>query len=230
MCTVTYVPIGDGVIVTSNRDEQPGRSAQAPAWHIYNNKKIAFPKEPRAGGSWFVADGAGNLAVLMNGGFEKHEWKPPYRKSRGLVLLDFFSDDDPAKHWQNTCLDGIEPFTIVWFWQKNLYRLVWDGEEKHFEPLNPADAYIWSSAPLYGAGQRMNRAKLFADFTAESPPAPDDLMRFHTRTGDEQDEGFVIERGFLRTVSITQAVIGPSEILVTHHDLVGGASYQFKAR
>ena len=63
-------------------------NAAAPDFHILPNKKIIFPKDAKAGGTWFAAADTGVIAVLLNGAFKKHIAQPPYRKSRGLILLE----------------------------------------------------------------------------------------------------------------------------------------------
>ena len=229
MCTVTFVPLPDGAVITSNRDEQPGRAASAPRFHDHNGRSIAFPKEPKAGGTWFAADADGNAIVLLNGAFEKHVWNPPYKKSRGLVLLDLFTDEDPAEHWDHVDLEGVEPFTIILFYNKTLVKLVWDGLAKHQITLNPGDAYIWSSSPLYGQVQRDERAQYFAGFVSQPVDAPM-MLEFHQGKSVAGREGFIIDRGFLRTVSITQWVLQNAQTAFTHIDLIAGEKHNFKIR
>ncbi len=230
MCTVTFIPTSQGTVITSNRDEQPGRSASAPTWRDYKGRRVVFPQEPKAGGTWFVLDEAENIAVLMNGGFEKHEWNPPYRMSRGIVLLDFFTADAPILRWETADLDGVEPFTIIFHSDGNLFRLVWDGQDRHRLEIDPREAHIWSSSPLYPPDQRDWRMSFFANFIAREPATPEAILEFHQQGGNNDREGFVIDRGFLRTVSITQAVIGQPEITVRHLDLVRAEVHQFQAR
>ena len=111
MCTVSFVRSGDKTIITSNRDEEVLRPAIAPKNYLINNKKIIFPKDPRAGGTWYAVDAQANVLVLLNGAAEKHLWNPPYRKSRGLIVLDLMGSDSPLQTWQTIDLDNIEPFT-----------------------------------------------------------------------------------------------------------------------
>jgi hypothetical protein len=44
-------------------------------------KNLIFPKDPKAGGTWFVANADGVILVLLNGADEKHEVQFPYRKA-----------------------------------------------------------------------------------------------------------------------------------------------------
>ena len=66
MCTVSFVYTHDKVIITSNRDEQVIRpSAIPPKNHTLNGKNIIYPKDPKAGGTWFVVDENGTVLVLL---------------------------------------------------------------------------------------------------------------------------------------------------------------------
>ena len=92
MCTVSFIFTDGKVILTSNRDEKILRpTAIAPKKYSINNKNIFFPKDAKAGGTWYAVTDEANVAVLLNGAAEKHQLKPSYRKSRGLILLDIIS-------------------------------------------------------------------------------------------------------------------------------------------
>ncbi|MFM6926077.1 MAG: NRDE family protein, partial [Ferruginibacter sp.] len=67
MCTVSFVRANDSVIITSNRDEHVLReNAAAPASHFVYGKKLVFPQDARAGGTWFAVADNGAVAVLLN--------------------------------------------------------------------------------------------------------------------------------------------------------------------
>ena len=63
-------------------------------------EKIIFPKDPKAGGTWYAIDEFGTILVLLNGADEKHKVQLPYRKSRGLIVLDIISSGSPKDFWQ----------------------------------------------------------------------------------------------------------------------------------
>ena len=100
MCTVTYIPTPEGCIVTSNRDEKITRErALSPQEYLIEGKKIIFPKDPKAGGTW-VANNETKIIVLLNGAQEKHIPKPNYRKGRGLVVLDLMTAENTFDYWE----------------------------------------------------------------------------------------------------------------------------------
>ena len=162
MCTVSFISSGGRTIITSNRDENEQRpKASAPVFEIRNNKKMIFPKDSKAGGTWFAAADNGVVAVLLNGAFVKHAPAPAYRKSRGLVLLEIIGSDDPLDFCKKTDLQDIEPFTLVLYQQGTLHELRWDGRQRHELMLDPQDHYIWSSATLYSPEIIRHRKDLF---------------------------------------------------------------------
>lgn len=73
MCTVSYIYSNGTSIITSNRDEKVVRpSALPPQEYEWKDKKIVYPKDPQAGGTWYVVSKDGTLIVLLNGAEEKH--------------------------------------------------------------------------------------------------------------------------------------------------------------
>lgn len=223
MCTVSFISLKDRTIITSNRDENVQRGkASAPAFEILNNKKIIFPKDTKAGGTWFAASGNGTVAVLLNGAFVKHVPVPPYRKSRGLVLLEIIGSDDPFEFYKKLHLQDIEPFTLVLYQQGMLYELRWDGQHKHELQLNNSGNYIWSSATLYSNEVIRHRKDLFERFLNEAGIiSAERIHQFHSNNHEDEENGFVINRQTgMRTFSITQAVLEPGSIRFLHRDLL----------
>src|ERR1700676_2677089 len=127
MCTVTFIPSGNNFFFTSSRDEQTGRPlAVFPKVYEINGYRILFPKDQQAGGSWVTVNELGSTAVLLNGAIKSHQPEPPYRKSRGLVLLDLISKSSPADAFEEEDFNGIEPFSVILYDNKNLYSGKWD--------------------------------------------------------------------------------------------------------
>ena len=227
MCTVTFIPQGEYIIITSNRDERTSRpTAFAPSEEIRNGKKIFFPKDPQAGGTWFVAVEDGSVAVLLNGGFVAHIPQGNYRLSRGIVLLDIVTSEDPHAALSSYSLIDIEPFTILLFVSAQLYELIWDGVERYIKELASDQPHIYSSATLYSSTVIAERQKWFADFMAIlGVKDPADVRKFHATAGHGDDKnGLIINRdNSTKTFSITQAVISADAIDFYHHDLLTGA-------
>ena len=224
MCTVSFVTTNDKIIITSNRDEKTVRpSAIPPNNYIVNGKNLIFPKDPKAGGTWFVTNAEGTILVLLNGADEKHIVQLPYRKSRGLIVLDLISSLSPKDFWIEIDLDNIEPFTLVLFQNNALFQLRWNGKEKERITLDIHQNHIWSSSTLYPLAIREKRANWFHAFMNQNPEITESKMHdFHryTETGNDEN-GLVINRNNeLKTLSITQAVIEKNKVAILHYDLI----------
>lgn len=207
MCTVTIFPKGkDGFILTSNRDEAPNRVSLAPEFYSLEGTQVLFPKD-KMGGTWIGVSENKRTVCLLNGGFVKHERQTTYRTSRGVVANDFMISKDIVATVENYNLDNIEPFTIIiadWNTKLKFYELVWDGVHKHFIEL-PLDSRIWSSSTLYSESMRSERQQWFENFEARNNANADALLKFHnTKDIDNLDYGVVMDRGVVKTTSITQ--------------------------
>ena len=224
MCTVSFVATNDKIIITSNRDEKTVRpSAIPPKNYIVNGKNLIFPKDPKAGGTWFVTNADGVILVLLNGADEKHEVKLPYRKSRGLIVLEMISSFSPKDFWSEIDLENIEPFTLVLFQNNALFQLRWNGKEKETTPLDSSKNHIWSSSTLYSSAIREKRLSWFRTFMNTNPEISESKMHdFHRYTEQENDEnGLVINRNNeMKTLSITQSVIEKNKVAILHYDLI----------
>ena len=227
MCTISFIPKpNQGFILTSNRDESPGRDTFPPQLYVEEGVELLYPKDAVAGGTWIGASERKRIVCLMNGGFVPHKRKPSYGKSRGVVVKDFLIAEDFKLYLKDYDFSQIEPFTaIIIEWEKELQlsTVVWDGTQLHFlkEPLRPK---IWSSSPLYPEKLKTKREDWFLDFLSNNPDASaNDLLTFH-KTGGEGDlnSDLVIDRGFVRTKSITQIVKSKEVVEMYYEDLESG--------
>ena len=222
MCTVTYIPTPEGCIITSNRDEKITRErALSPQEYVIDGKKIIFPKDPKAGGTW-VAHSETKIIVLLNGAREKHISKPHYRKSRGLIVLDLMAAENPLDYWKTIDLTNIEPFTIVLFENNKLTQLQWNEVEKSTTEFDAKQFHIWSSSTLYSKEIREQRKKWFQDFIkVKTNLTPEEILHFHQFTELENKEfGLQINRNdVLKTISITQCKVTSNKIKMEYLDL-----------
>src|SRR5450432_2570031 len=186
MCTVTFIPTGNNFFFTSSRDEQSGRPlASFPKVYEINGHRILFPKDPQAGGTWITVNENGSTAVLLNGAIKAHQHEAPYRKSRGLVLLELISNASPVDAFEETDFNGIEPFTVILFENKNIYFGKWDGRMKWQESLNSNKPHIWSSITLYDPEAIRKRESWFNEWLGQNVyPGTLDIIHFHQKGGD----------------------------------------------
>ena len=225
MCTVVFIPIGDQYYFASLRDESPIRpKAKTPELTREGDTDILSPKDARAGGTWIGVSSYGNLIVLLNGGFEKHEQAGTYLKSRGLIVSELLTTLSPVSRWSVMDMQGIEPCTLVVWSEGDFVQLVWDGERKHRLVLSRHQANIWSSATLYDGKARKMRKDFFSNWTQESSPvSPSSLFVFFNSIADREN-GFLIDReGIVKTLSFTFVELRTdSSAKMKYHDLVDG--------
>jgi len=224
MCTVSFFPKPDGdFILTSNRDESPNRTTILPEMYSVEGVNLLFPKDEKAGGTWIGVSDKKRLICLLNGGFEAHIPKQKYRLSRGVIVTKLLTSDDVIFEIENFNFDDIEPFTIILVDYKEklqLYELVWDGNTKHFseKPMKPI---IWSSSLLYSKEIKRKREQWFEDFlTKSNNPSEAEILNFHKLAGEGNNKtNLVMNRGFVRTKSITRIKKEKNQVEMNYEDL-----------
>jgi uncharacterized protein with NRDE domain len=237
MCTVTYIPPSSrhGFILTSNRDERDFRPTLPPATYLHNNKRLGYPKDERAGGSWIAVNGNGRISCLLNGAYLAHKKQDFHTMSRGMVLLELVSSDIPVKEFFLTkVLENVEPFTIVTVdgdgGSNSFNEFVWDGINKYVSELDKDVPRIWSSITLYNEEQRMLRKDWFNRFHMSSgnDMSPAKVLSFHTgmHTPDESVNVVMNRAGGMKTVSITQITSEKGKIIMLYADLLNNSNHQ----
>ncbi|GAA4415755.1 NRDE family protein [Nibrella viscosa] len=210
MCTVTYLPLSDnGFMLTSSRDEQVSRpSAASPRTERIGGREVCFPQDPQGRGTWIAASGRSTLC-LLNGAFRAHVPQPPYRHSRGLVVLDFFQYTSLYEFLEDYAFTGIEPFTLLVVEAGLLVELRWDGARLHYTEPDPAQAHIWSSATLYSADVVARREAWFrAWLQTRTTYSLGAIRNFHKTAGagDPENGLFMNRDNRIRTVSLTSVL------------------------
>lgn len=226
MCTVTFLPVGkDAFIFTSNRDESKIRPTQIPVLENFGSYQLLFPKDAVAGGTWICISNLNRLACLMNGAFERHEWNPPYRMSRGIVLLDLFKENSVTDFLENYDLNGVEPFTMIIIDSGQMTELRWDNVKKHIKPLETDKPQIWSSASLYPKPVREKREQWFKKWLAgRTAFEQKDILDFHHHGGEGDKENDILMNRYnmVQTISVTSIVKNAQSASMYYHDLVAG--------
>lgn len=224
MCTVSFICTGNKTILTSNRDEQTSRPrAYEPKEEIINDYKIVYPKDPKAGGTWFAVKENGMAAVLLNGAFNKYIPDKKHTVSRGLAMLRIISSTDPISQMSEIDLGRVAPFTLIYFDTSNLIEFRWDGNDKYTKELDTESNYIWSSVTLYDEHIVKKRETLFTKYLNETRHDQIDensIIDFHLDNDNDFENGFIINRNDqVKTFSITQAVFEDKETVLNHIDL-----------
>lgn len=221
MCTVTFLPKGEnGFVLTSNRDEAPGRTSLIPDFYTTEGAKLLFPKDEMSGGTWIGISEKSRVVCVLNGGFVPHKRQSNYRLSRGIVAKDFMVSDAIETTIHDYNFFGIEPFTMViadWNASLRLLELVWDGHQKHLKELT-LQPRIWSSSTLYSESMKQERNQWFESFKDRNELNASSLLEFHETAGaGNEDYGVIMDRGFVKTTSITQVVKQEGEGIMEMH-------------
>jgi uncharacterized protein with NRDE domain len=211
MCVLTYLPLDDGgFILTHNRDESTARAkAITPRQYWLNGQSVIYPKDPKAGGTW-IATSSHFTLCLLNGAFEKHEASPPYRQSRGWIILDFLTFRNLSDFIGNYQFTGIEPFTLIIIDQLNEFQLTelrWDGQDVYVDSKDDRKPYIWSSATLYDSSVRQSRERWFENWVEQNPDfEAEKILEFHHTggNGDIENDLKMNRNGELLTQCIAQ--------------------------
>lgn len=225
MCTVSYLPQKNGSFVfTSNRDESVCRKTISPKVYLSDEVRMLMPKDEVAGGTWIGVSDKNRLVCLLNGGFEKHTRKTSYKHSRGKVVNDFLKIDAFQLLLSEYDLKGVEPFTLIILdWSDVLvaYELVWDEYEKHISELDVSQPKIWSSATLYTQEMKQIRNQWFLNYFASKDYSKENALDFHKNFGvGDKDVDLQIDRGSLKTVSVTNVVKDSSGVNMIYEDLL----------
>jgi uncharacterized protein with NRDE domain len=225
MCTVSFYNNKEQIIITSNRDESINRPLALPPTKItFNHSTIYCPVDPQHNGTWFAVNQNNSVFVLLNGAEKKHFHNPPYKKSRGLVLLEIADSINYLDKWHSIDLGQIENFTIVAFFKGKLAQLRWDGSKKSHLFLDENKSHIWSSSTLYDEHTIKKRKEWFDDFlvSKNNEVTSDDIIDFHINTKKEDtDNGLIIKRKNNKlTKNITQTILHPFHFYIQHWDLI----------
>jgi hypothetical protein len=167
----------------------------------------------------------------LNGAFVKHIPKPPYRRSRGLVLLDFFDFISLELFIQLYDFNGIEPFTLLVFSEpKVITEFRWDGNEIAHKNLDGNLPQIWSSSTLYDFEIRQKREqsfKLLVENKEDINVA--DLLQFHHFIGDTSQETSIkmeLNANGVQTISVSCIESTDAVFNFYYHDLIKDMTHQ----
>jgi len=223
MCTVTFIPQPNGYILTSNRDESALRSPQNITRLHRNGQELLFPRDKGAGGTWITLSSTNRLVCLLNGAFERHQRQLPYRKSRGIMVLEYFDYPNAREFFKSYNFDNIEPFTMIIYDDGQLFDFRWDGEQQHLLSLDVQEKHIWSSTTLYEKSVKEKRKKWFAEWIeGRTDFSRTAILELHKKGGEGNPSiDFMMNRYnyMVQTVSITQIVKTATALQLFYHDL-----------
>jgi len=208
MCLVSYIPLPDGYLISSNRDEAPSR-ANTPLIKdtSYPLTTIYYPKDHK-GGSWLVVAQDGRAVCILNGAFIRHRRKNNYRLSRGIMCKSYFSYENTQDFLESYDFTDMEPFTMVIKDKIGLYELRWDAVYRYIEILDPESLHVWSSCTLYDDPIIEKRTQLVKQmYEKETGDVASRMKKIHLtgNIGDPEND-FVMRRGH-RVATISHSYV-----------------------
>jgi uncharacterized protein with NRDE domain len=221
MCTVIFIHRDKEIYFGSLRDESPKRPRAAkPEISELNGVSFLSPQDAKAGGTWIGVSSTGNVIVLLNGGFENHQRKNYYRKSRGLIVSELLASEMPVVEWNLIDMEDIEPFTLIVWSDNNLFQLVWDGSQRHRIRLDETLPYIWSSSTLYNLEVKAKREELFQNWIAMNPPFSKLSLLNFFKSHSDAENGFIMNRmEITKTLSFSFIELRPNnDAVMSYYD------------
>jgi Transport and Golgi organisation 2 len=227
VCTATFIPLkNNSYLFTHNRDEKINRSiATLPRRYAMGDGAVVMPKDPQSDGTWIATSNCVFSLCLLNGGFINHESKPPYKNSRGQIILDFFNFGDAKKMSEEYDWTNYEAFTLIIIQHINklvhLFEIVWDGKQIFFAEKDATKNYIWSSSTLYTAEEKLQKQNWFTNFTEKNIEiSEEDVIQFHHFSPNQNEqEGMLIDRKNTgrKTVSLSCIFNNQNEICTFYY-------------
>lgn len=230
MCILSIVPLPEGTIITSNRDEQRSRpNSLAPTTLTIGKRKTICAKDFKANGTWILTDNTGRTAILLNGAFENHVSTPPYRESRGITLISLFEENDFKSAFQLYNLENIEPFQIILIDNLNGYHFLWDGIKKHILSIDLTKPHVFFSSTLYTKKQQENKRNHFlSTLNTLHECNANWLLNFHLSQNDNStDLNFFMNRENHTTKSISQVELNSSYSIYKHWQSWDNQRYEY---
>jgi len=216
MCTVTFVPRGDGFYLAMNRDERIARrSASAPAVLKHGGVESIYPIEGE-GGTWIAINHRGVAFTLLN--WNDTQVLREKTRTRGIVI-PALAGSDSSQAAQSAIsqfdLEGILPFRLVGFFPAENLAAEWRWNQGSltFESL-PWKMRQWCSSSLSDAEASLRRGLIFEQETRKSDYGSLAWLRRLHASHDQEHYPFshCVHRGNVETLSY-------SEVVCTHRQI-----------
>lgn len=216
MCTLSLVPLPDGLRVIFNRDELRSRPvALPPAVTEVAGQTMAYPMDPQSGGTWIGTNGAGLVLGVLNVSEGVRPLRPLY--SRGHII--------PALLEYERLREALRAAVRLEAWRFQPFRLVgaqdgWagvlssNGERLTLEE-GPFDVpRLFTSSSLGDALVESPRRRLFEQMVLKDPRGwLEGQARFHAHQWPNHPELSVrMSREDAATLSRSLIDVNPDRI------------------
>jgi len=229
MCILSIVKTEEGIAVTSNRDEQRSRKhSQTPEIIDFKSRQTILARDTQALGTWLLTDNSGRTAILLNGAFEFHSPSPPYRESRGIILLNLFQEENFKSAFLFYNLENIEPFQVIYLDTDQAFQCVWDGNQKHLFAIDLSTPQVFFSPTLYTKEQQEEKRNHFFKTLAEIDSIDSaQLLEIHSNQNiSSLDLNFFMSREHQTTKSISQVELNSTQTKYVHWQAWDGQKHE----
>ena len=117
MCTVSIVPLTDGLRLVCNRDESRLRAiARPPEIVDVDGVRVVMPTDPDSDGTWIAGSEQGVAFAVLNLNIDLSRAAPPIARSRGGIipqLLMCHSVDEATAALERLPRDAYRPFRLI---------------------------------------------------------------------------------------------------------------------
>ena len=210
VCTISTIPLRDGVRLVCNRDERRARPAALETWCGMLGPRLAvFPVDPVSGGTWIGINDACLAFALLNRTLERHspgvgrQWQ-----SRGTIIPPMLARDRlHAAVEQAMTIEArdFEPFRLLILQGRSLAAVVSDGCRLSCAFMNANRPLLFTSSALGDRLVEIPRHDLFDRLVVNAPGGwRAGQSRFHHHQWRRRPEiSVVMNRSDARTVSRT---------------------------
>jgi hypothetical protein len=219
MCILSIIKSEQGIVITSNRDEQRSRkNSLAPEIIDLGERKAIIARDAQAQGTWLLTDNLGRTVVLLNGAFESHIPIPPYRESRGIILMNLFQEENFKSAFLFYNLENIEPFQVIYLDPVQAFHCVWDGDQKHLFVVDLSTPQVFFSPTLYTKEQQLEKRNHFFKTLAEIDAIDStQLLKIHSNQNiNSLDLSFFMSREHQTTKSVSQVELHSTQSRYVH--------------
>src|SRR3954451_5466482 len=181
MCTLSFIPEGDGYLIGMNRDEQLARPAALPPERLPIAGGYAIYPREQSGGTWVAANSLGITVALLNW----YSAAPlfPKSRSRGEVIPRLIAAEDSASvHDQLTRLESqvTLPFRLIGFFAHEQKVIEWRWNQRMLMIKEfPWERDHWFSSGISDSQAEKTRGAVCSRYSLKEKPAREWLRELH---------------------------------------------------
>lgn len=226
MCTLTLIPLGDGLRLAHSRDESRERPAALPPRLVRPTggpvRRALMPIDPGSGGTWVAVTDAGLALAILN-------VNPPslpqpagadLPRSRGLIIPALVGADDLDEAvWLacGLCPFDFRPFRLVLAMGREVAEVVWDGQRLVTRRQRCEGPLMFTSSGLGDHQVLAPRSALFAAVMARGEPTAQQAAFHRHSWPDRPHLSVCMRRTDACTVSLTTVDLTEQFVRMHYH-------------